>query len=70
MLNAFMPGYTAAVPSSSSILKSWLYFATLSDLEGAPVLIWHVLSATARSAIVVSAVSPDLCDDIAVYPAL
>ena len=30
-----------------------------SDLEGAPVLIWQVLSATARSAIVVSSVSPE-----------
>ena len=29
-----------------------------------------VFKATARSAIVVSAVSPDLCDEIAVYPAL
>ena len=52
-------GYTALVPSSSSILSNWLYFATRSDLEGAPVLIWQVLSATARSAIVVSSVSPE-----------
>lgn len=69
-LKAFIPGYTAEAPSSSSILKSWLYLATRSDLDGAPVLIWQVFKATARSAIVVSAVSPDLCDEIAVYPAL
>ena len=58
-LNAAFPGYTALAPSSSSILSNWLYFATRSDLEGAPVLIWQVLSATARSAIVVSSVSPE-----------
>ena len=40
------------------------------ERDGAPVLIWHVLSATARSAIVVSAVSPERCELIAVYPAL
>ena len=47
-----------------------MYFATRSDLEGAPVLIWHVFSATARSAIVVSAVSPERWEEMAVYPAL
>ena len=36
-----------------------MYFATLSLLLGAPVLIRQVFSATARSAIVVSAVSPE-----------
>ena len=65
-LNAFIPGYTALAPSSSSIRRSWLYFATRSDLLGAPVLIWQVFSATARSAIVVSAVSPERCEEIAV----
>ena len=58
-LNAFIPGYTALAPSSSSMRRSWLYLATRSDLLGAPVLIWQVFSATARSAIVVSAVSPE-----------
>ncbi len=33
--------------------------ATRSDLAGAPVLIWPAFVATARSAIVVSSVSPD-----------
>ena len=42
------------------------YFATRSDLDGAPVLIWQVLRATARSAIVVSAVSPERWEEIAV----
>ena len=39
MLNASFPGNTAASPSSSSILNSWLYFATRSLRLGAPVLI-------------------------------
>ena len=39
--------------------SSWLYFATRSLRLGAPVLIWQVFSATARSAIVVSSVSPE-----------
>ena len=47
-----------------------MYLATRSERLGAPVLIWQVLSATARSAIVVSAVSPERCEEIAVYPAL
>ena len=58
-LKALIPGYTALSPKASSILNNWLYFATRSDLEGAPVLIWHVFNATAKSAIVVSAVSPE-----------
>ena len=36
-----------------------MYFATRSDRAGAPVLIWPQLVATARSAIVVSSVSPE-----------
>ena len=39
--------------------SSWLYFATRSDRAGAPVLIWPQFVATARSAIVVSSVSPE-----------
>jgi hypothetical protein len=39
--------------------SSWLYFATRSDRAGAPVLIWPQPVATARSAMVVSSVSPD-----------
>ena len=39
--------------------SSWLYFATLSDLDGAPVLICPHPVATARSAIVTSSVSPE-----------
>ena len=34
ILNAFSPGYTAAFPSSSSILKSWLYLATICSCVG------------------------------------
>ena len=56
---ASFPGYCATSKSSSSMRSSWLYFATRSEREGAPVFIWQVLSATARSAIVVSAVSPE-----------
>ncbi len=39
--------------------SSWLYFATRSDRAGAPLLICPQLVATARSAIVVSSVSPE-----------
>ena len=38
--------------------SSWLYLATRSLRAGAPVLIWPLPTATARSAIVVSSVSP------------
>jgi len=44
------PAYTASAPSSSSIRRSWLYFASRSDLHGAPVLICPVARPTARSA--------------------
>ena len=42
--------------------SSWLYFATRSVRDGAPVLIWPAFVATARSAIVVSSVSPERCE--------
>ena len=66
ILKAPNPGYTAAPPSSSSIRRSWLYLATRSLLLGAPVLIWHVFIATAKSAIVVSSVSPERWEEMAV----
>ena len=46
--------------SSPSILRSWLYFAVRSERQGAPVLICPALTATARSAMKLSSVSPDL----------
>jgi len=52
------PRNAAASPSSASRRTSWLYFATRSLRAGAPVLIWPQFVATARSAIVVSSVSP------------
>ena len=61
-------GTTASSPSSSSIRRSWLYFATRSERVGAPVLIWPAFVATARSAIVASSVSPERCEMIARYP--
>ena len=39
-----------------------LYLATLSDLASDPVFIWEDIVATAKSAINVSSVSPDLCE--------
>lgn len=45
-----------------------LYFATLSVLHGAPVFICPAFTPTAISAIVVSSVSPDLCEIIVLYP--
>ena len=52
----FLPAYTAFSPSSYSILSSWLYFANLYDLHGAPVFICPVFRPTARSAMNVSSV--------------
>src|SRR5206468_2330795 len=53
-----LPPYCAASPSCSSIRRSWLYLAIRSLRDALPVLIWPVLSATAKSAIVASSVSP------------
>ena len=55
---AARPAKRAIGPSSSSIRRSWLYFATRSLREAEPVLIWPQPVATARSAIVASSVSP------------
>ena len=46
-----------------------LYFASRSERDGAPVLIWPAAVATARSAIVVSSVSPERAETMAVQPA-
>ena len=62
----FGPGRLASAPSASSIRSSWLYLATRSERDGAPVLIWPQPVATARSAIVVSSVSPERWDMTAV----
>ena len=62
------PKNSALSPSSSSILKRRLYFATRSLRLGAPVLICPVFRATARSAIAVSSVSPERWEITAVYP--
>ena len=52
-------GVSPAASSSSSMRSSWLYFATRSLAAGRAVLIWPVLHATDRSAMVVSSVSPE-----------
>ena len=49
--------------------KSWLYLLTRSPRAGAPVLIWPALVPTARSAMVVSSVSPERCETTAENPA-
>ena len=56
------PGYTAEAPSCSSMRRSWLYLATRSERQGAPVLICPAFVATAMSAIVASSVSPERCE--------
>lgn len=56
----FLPAKTARSPSSSSILRSWLYLANLYDLQGAPVFICPVPNPTTKSAMKLSSVSPDL----------
>ena len=58
----------ADFPSFSSILKSWLYLATLSERAKEPVLIWFELVPTAKSEIKVSSLSPDLWDIIVLKP--
>jgi len=50
--------------NSSSILINLLYLHTRSVLDKEPVFIWPKLSPTAKSAIVVSSVSPLRCDII------
>jgi capsular polysaccharide export protein len=50
---------TASSPSSSSMRRSWLYFAILSERLIEPVLIWPQFVATAMSAMVLSSVSPE-----------
>ena len=49
----------AREPRSSSIRNSRLYLASRSERATEPILIWPAAVATARSAIVVSSVSPD-----------
>src|SRR3989442_4009784 len=66
--NALRPGYSASAPSSSSIRSSWLYLATRSVREGAPVLIWPAPVATTRSEMVVSSVSPERWEITTEYP--
>ena len=56
------------IPSSSSMRSSWLYFATRSLRLADPVLIWPADVPTARSAIVLSSVSPERCEMIVPYP--
>ena len=48
--------------------SSLLYLATLSDLAKDPVFIWLELVPTAKSAINVSSLSPDLCEIIVLTP--
>ena len=57
--------YHALNLSSASIFKRRLYLATLSERLREPVLICPQFVATARSAIVVSSVSPERCDTMA-----
>ena len=64
-LNVFLVVIFATIGANIGAIINY-YIALL----GAPVLIWQVFSATARSAIVVSSVSPERWDAIAVYPAL
>src|SRR5438105_15492113 len=51
-------GYTAENPNNSSTRSNWLYFAMRSVRLALPVLICPQLSATAKSEMVVSSVSP------------
>lgn len=64
----FLPAKTALSPNSSSILNSWLYFASLSDRQGAPVFICPEPNPTTKSAIKLSSVYPDRCETITPHP--
>ena len=55
--------------TSFSICRSLLYFATRSPRAGAPDFINPARIATAKSAITVHDVSPDLCEIIVLIPA-
>src|SRR5262245_37935447 len=66
---AARPGHTAEGPSSSSIRRSWLYLAVRSPRESEPVLICPALTATERSAMNVSSVSPERCEITVPQPA-
>merc|ERR1719440_2188421 len=68
-LRKFTPAKTHASPSSSSMRRSWLYFARRSERHGAPVLICPVRRPTTKSAMKVSSVSPERCDTITPQPA-
>lgn len=59
-------GSVVYLSSSASISIRRLYFATRSPLLGAPALIKSAFTATARSAMVVSVVSPERCEMITV----
>ena len=58
-LISLRPRYTAALPSSSAMRNKRLYFATRSLRLALPVLIWPAAVPTAKSAMVVSSVSPE-----------
>ena len=62
MVIYFYIPYFAASPNCSWILNNWLYFAMRSVRDIEPVLICPALVATARSAMVVSSVSPLRCE--------
>ena len=61
---ALRPANVAFAPSSSSMRSSWLYLQMRSVRLADPVLIWPAAVPTARSAIVVSSVSPERCEMI------
>mmetsp|Transcript_63378 Transcript_63378/g.204284 ORF Transcript_63378/g.204284 Transcript_63378/m.204284 type:complete len:249 (+) Transcript_63378:352-1098(+) len=63
------PAYEHREPSSSSMRNNWLYLASLSERQGAPVLISPVRSPTTRSAMNESSVSPERCDTMTPQPA-
>ena len=61
--NALQPGYTARVSRAPPRSAGAGCTSRRGPMrEGAPVLIWPAFTATARSAIVVSSVSPERCE--------
>ena len=61
-LKAVLPANRAEAPSCRSIRNNWLNLATRSLRQPEPVLRCPAPTATVRSAIVVSSVSPERCE--------
>lgn len=65
-IKGIFPKYRALEPNICSIFNNLLYFAILSERDSEPVLMSPLFTATAKSAIKVSSVSPERWEIIVV----